>query len=67
MSLVDAFSAIEDGKFGYLISDTALDEFGYIYDSFNKMSTQLESEIANRIEQRVELQNAQFKELPGAD
>ena len=63
VSLVDAFSAIEDGKFGYLISDTALDEFGYIYDSFNKMSTQLESEIANRIEQRVELQNAQFKEL----
>ncbi|MGN0998192.1 MAG: sensor histidine kinase [Faecousia sp.] len=61
--IMDAFQKVQSGDMEVRIYHQANDEFGYIYDSFNKTVSKIGSLIQNVKEQKDLLQNAELMQL----
>ena len=61
--LVASFKKVQQGDFSFHIDYPKQDEFGYLYESFNKMQTQLNTLIHEVYEQKIRNQQSELKRL----
>lgn len=62
-ALTDGFDEVEKGNFQVQIEQTGNDDFAYLYQAFNDMSTQLGRLIERDYNQKLLLQKAEMKQL----
>lgn len=61
--LVTSFKKVEQGDFSFQIDYPKQDEFGYLYESFNKMQLQLDTLVHEVYEQKIRNQHSELKRL----
>lgn len=61
--LVSAFRKLENGELNYSIANTRNDEFGYLFGSFNKMTSRLNELVDQVYKQKILTQKAELKQL----
>ena len=63
IALVGAFSRVEEGDLEIKLEYRKGDEFGYLYQRFNKMCIKIKMLIEQVYEQRIRIQGAELKQL----
>lgn len=62
-SLVSAFRHVESGDLSYSIQSHRRDDFGYLYNQFNRMVARLKQSIQLAYEEKLLLQQAELRQL----
>lgn len=62
MKLVQAFKSVESGDYGVDLTGNETEEFVYLYEEIDKVIHQLKKSIEREYEQRLALQESEFKQ-----
>ncbi|MFD0715961.1 sensor histidine kinase [Paenibacillus sp. GCM10027626] len=61
--LIQAFRVLETDKLNAMVRPNNVNEFGYLYRSFDRMVEKLKDSIQENYEQKISLQHAELKQL----